>query len=109
MSLERAPRPAERRSGFTLIDLMMVIAILAILAALTLPLVGQHVDKAEQAMAESNLAAAQKAVQVYYTTHGRFPDELTNDLFTQGEPLDMPEGYSLTYDAATGDVTLVEP
>ncbi len=97
-----------RRAGraFTLVELMIVITIIAILAAVVTPLVGNYITDANKAAAEANLAAAEKAVTMYFSENGVYPPALTPDLFrTVGTP-SMPDGWELVYDPATGSVAL---
>lgn len=98
-----------QRTGFTLIDLMIVIVILGVLAAIVLPLVGHHVDKAAMAAAESNLMAVEKSVELYWMQNNMYPTSLEGLTFQAGEPLVLPQGYSFTYDPMTGAVALVTP
>lgn len=100
---------AMRRSrAFTLVELMIVITIIAILAAVAMPLVGNYITDANQAAAEANLSAAEKAVTLYFSENGSYPAELTPDLFrTVGTPT-MPDGWVLNYDPATGVVELAQ-
>jgi len=103
-------RPVRRaRRGFTLIELLLVITIISILAAIATPLVAQYMTDAQKAAAESNYSAAVKSVQVYYTENGVYPATLDPSLFLHSDTPTMPPGYSLTYDPATGTVTLVSP
>ncbi len=101
------PHSRLRRYAFTLIDIMIVVLIIGILAAIVIPLVSHHVSEAEDAAAVSTHAAVQKAVEVYMSHHGIWPAEITDDLFQGNEPPVMPDGYSLNYDSATGEVALV--
>jgi len=86
---------------------MIVVMIIAILAALATPLVAHYITDTDDAAAQANLVAAEKAIAIYYGNNGAFPAALTPDLFSQSKPLVMPAGWSLQYDSATGDVTLV--
>lgn len=98
-----------RRRGFTLVELLLVIMILAILAALAAPLFGRYADQAAETAAVANLDAAQKAVVLYKTKNGVWPEELTSDMFRMGAVPEMPDGWELVYDSETGVVALVEP
>ncbi|MBL0349361.1 MAG: type II secretion system protein [Elusimicrobia bacterium] len=68
------------RTGFTLIELMLVVAIIGLLAAIALPKFGQLVRKAREATLRGNVGALRSALSIYYVDNeGMFPwsgDEL---------------------------------
>lgn len=97
------------RRAFTLVDLMITLVILAILAAVTLPLVGRYVDDTEEAAAQTSYDQIRKALDLHMTKHGEWPDEITADLFKDNEEPRFPEGYSIDYDSDTGELTLNTP
>lgn len=55
-------------SGFTLIELMVVVAIIAILASIALPAYNDHARKARRAAGTSCLLAAAQRMERFYTT-----------------------------------------
>lgn len=61
------------RRGFTLIELMVVILILAILAALIVPRVIGHSTDAKRAKAASDIAELKSALNRFRLTCDRFP------------------------------------
>jgi len=98
-----------RPKGFTLIDLMIVIVILGVLAAIVLPLVSHHLDQARQAAAEATLTSVEKALELYWMKNNAYPTSISTLVFQTGDQATLPPGYSFNYDPMTGAVALVSP
>ena len=65
------------RAGFTLIELMIVVAIIGILAAAALPRFADLISKSHEAKAKGNLAALRSTLRIYYGyTEGESPTGL---------------------------------
>lgn len=62
-----------RHKGFTLIELMVVILIVGILAAATIPLMRGRVDSAKWAEANATAGTIKSAVRVYFAEKGEKP------------------------------------
>src|SRR6476469_1938375 len=62
-----------RRSGFTLIEILVVIVVIAILATLVAPNIFQHVGAAKDATARSQIELLGAALDSYRLDNGRYP------------------------------------
>jgi prepilin-type N-terminal cleavage/methylation domain-containing protein len=67
------------RGGFTLVELLVVIVIIAALAGLTAPMVIRQRKKADQTEAVSNARQVGLALFEFETEYGNFPDDDTAD------------------------------
>ncbi|MBP7796342.1 MAG: type II secretion system protein [Elusimicrobiales bacterium] len=63
-----------KKKGFTLVELMIVIVIIGILAAVAVPKFADMVDKSKEGATKAQLTAIRGALQVYYSDNeGKFP------------------------------------
>jgi type IV pilus assembly protein PilA len=65
--------------GFSLIELMVVIAIIAFLAMIAIPNFSRFIAKAKRAEAYMNLNAIYAAEKAYWAEHGKYSDILTGE------------------------------
>lgn len=70
------PAPVRRRAGFTLVELLVVVAITAVLVGLMLPAVARAWDTARTARCASNLHQITVALTAYVSANrGRYPPD----------------------------------
>jgi general secretion pathway protein G len=78
-----------RAQGFTLIELVIVMTIIALLLTLALPRYFHSLDTGRAAVQKQNLATLRDAIDKYYGDQGRYPDTL-DDLVTKRYLRELP-------------------
>ncbi|EOB4246111.1 pilin [Vibrio metschnikovii] len=63
-----------KQQGFTLIELMIVVAIIGVLAAVAVPAYKDYVTKSEASSAIATLRALQTPAELYIQEHGKLED-----------------------------------
>jgi general secretion pathway protein G len=84
-------RPPGRRLGFTLIELMVVMAIIGILAAIGIPMLLQTPIKAKEAALRENLFTFRSCLDQYKADKGHYPESLevlVQEKYIRKVPLD---------------------
>lgn len=66
-------KSATRNQGFTLIEIMVVILIIGVLAALVVPKVMSRPDEARITAAKADIATISQALNLYKLDNGRYP------------------------------------
>lgn len=111
-------RTKNNKSGFTLVELMIVAAIIAILAAIVVPLLANNRERAVAAEGQNLLGSVATSAKVYYAEKGEWPsfaelpqlvqDEIGNAKYFDGTGVTISgssDDYtvSVTADADAGD------
>ena len=93
-----AGRAARRRhgNGFTLIELMVVVVILSILAAVVIPRVMDRPEQARISAAKNNIRAISSALDMYRLDNFRYPttDQGLNALVSPPDLQPLPENWN---------------
>ncbi|ENS9413024.1 prepilin-type N-terminal cleavage/methylation domain-containing protein [Neisseria gonorrhoeae] len=92
------------QKGFTLIELMIVIAIVGILAAVALPAYQDYTARAQVSEAILLAEGQKSAVTEYYLNHGKWPAN-NGDAGVASSPSDIKGKYVESVTVANGVVT----
>ena len=66
----------KHRSGFTLVELMVVLAVIGLLLAVVVPDYVGRTKRAEEAVLQENLAVMRDALDKHFADAGRYPETL---------------------------------
>ena len=93
-------------AGFTLIELMIVVAIIGILAAIAVPKFSDLIAKSQEGTTKGNLASVRSAIKIYYAdADGIYPGDNLACLTVNGKYLtEIPQAKIPSHHAATNKV-----
>lgn len=84
-------RPRPPRRGFTLIEMLVVMAIVALLLTIALPRYFGSLEKAKDVALQENLQVLRVTLDKFYADKGRYPDtleELVEHKYLRAVPVD---------------------
>lgn len=65
---------SETKEGFTIIELLVVVAIIAILASISIPIFMSNMKKSYNSVALSDLRNFESLIESYYSDNQMYPD-----------------------------------
>ena len=66
------------RKGFTLIELIIVMAIVSLLLTLAAPRYFRSIERSKETVLKANLASTRDALDKFYSDTGKYPDQITD-------------------------------
>lgn len=96
-----------RKGGFTLVELMVVVAVIAILAAIAMPQFLSAADRARNAKETADIQIIKNATQLYMIDKNVDTPPTVENLYKEGyltEHVKTPKDkeYTITYEAVNG-------
>jgi general secretion pathway protein G len=89
------PAHTHRTRGFTLIELVVVMAIIGLLLTLALPRYMHSIERGKEQVRQQNVAVMRDAIDKYYGDNGQYPDtldELVAKHYLRAVPVDPVNG-----------------
>ena len=93
--------------GFTIMELLVVIVIIGVLAAIGVPAYKSMTEKAKQAACDATRHTLQTGVAMHYADKGSYPDNTgaaIADYIDNAATITCPDGGTYTVDGVTGEV-----
>lgn len=87
-----------RQSGFTLVEIMIVVAIIAILASIALPAYTEHVRKGHRAAAQSEMMDIVNRQQQFFLANRAYAESLDELGYALPEEVDARYGADVVAD-----------
>jgi general secretion pathway protein G len=111
-----SPAENRRRFGFTLIELMIVMAIIAVLMAVAIPIYSRSIQRAKESVLKNNLFTLRTVIDEYTYDKQKAPQtlqDLVSDGYLRQVPVDpitnSAETWKLIMEDASNTVNQTEP
>lgn len=72
----RRENPESAQRGFTLVELLVVMAIIALLLSLAVPRYFRSIEKSKETLLQQTLSLTRHVLDQYYSDNGKYPDTL---------------------------------
>jgi general secretion pathway protein G len=109
------PAPKQRQSGFTLIEMMVVMAIIAVLMSVAIPIYTRAILRAKESVLKNNLFTLRTVIDEYTYDKQKAPqslEDLVSDGYLRQVPIDPMTGaadWRVIMEDATNTVNQSEP
>ena len=88
---QATPSPTSGTSGFTLMEMMIVMALIVILAGIGMTVYGNSVQRSKEAVLKEDLFRMRDAIDQFYADKNKYPanlDELVSEKYLRAVPVD---------------------
>src|SRR5258708_31782854 len=99
-AMEPLTRSGKQSRGYTLIELIIVMAIISILVAIAVPLYQKSLLRTKESLLKNNLFTLRTVIDEYTFEKQKAPqtlDDLVNDGYLRGVPVDPTTGTSQSW------------
>lgn len=105
--MNKPTRRRKPRSAFSLLELLAVVTIMGVIAAVVIPRISQSKVAAQNEVNKQNISEINSAVERWYFDKGNWPADNLSDIgkdvnyFPEGIPVNPTDGSAYKLDATT--------